>query len=95
MEKCTFCVQRINAVKIKAQNERWDSLPDGLITPACAQACPTEAIAFGDLNDPDSRVRRLHEHNRAYFMLAELNVKPRTAYLAKLRNPLTGNRGQA
>ena len=90
MEKCSFCVQRINAVKIKAQNERWDSIPDGLIMPACAQACPTHAIVFGDLNDPNSRVRKLHAHDRAYELLAELNVKARTRYLAKLRNPTEG-----
>jgi molybdopterin-containing oxidoreductase family iron-sulfur binding subunit len=89
MEKCTFCVQRIQGAKIQAKNEQRE-LTDGEITPACAQTCPAQAITFGDLNDPDSRVRQLHESNRAYAMLAELNVKPRLAYLAKIRNPAPG-----
>jgi Fe-S-cluster-containing dehydrogenase component len=85
MEKCTFCIQRIKAVTIPAKNDRRP-LADGEIIPACAQTCPTRAIVFGDLADPDSRVRKLHEHNRAYAILGELNIKPRTKYLARLHN---------
>jgi molybdopterin-containing oxidoreductase family iron-sulfur binding subunit len=86
MEKCTYCLQRIQAARIKAKSERRP-LQDGDIVPACAQTCPTGAIVFGDLNDPDSRVARLHAEPRAYVLLAELNIKPRTAYLARIRNP--------
>jgi MoCo/4Fe-4S cofactor protein with predicted Tat translocation signal len=89
MEKCTFCLQRINTAKIQAKNDRRP-LRDGEIVPACAQVCPAQAITFGDLNDETSRVRKLHDHERSYAMLEELGVKPQLHYLAKLRNPARG-----
>ncbi|RMF72989.1 MAG: 4Fe-4S dicluster domain-containing protein, partial [Planctomycetota bacterium] len=87
MEKCSFCVQRIAAVKIPARNERRE-IADGEIVTACQQACPADAISFGDLNHGSSRVARQHEHDRAYVMLEDLNIRPRTKYLAGLRNPV-------
>ena len=86
MEKCTYCVQRIQDVKIDSKNERR-SISDGEIQSACQVACPAQAIMFGDLNDPDSAVAKTHTDQRSYGMLAELNTKPRTKYLARIRNP--------
>ncbi|MDG2384840.1 MAG: TAT-variant-translocated molybdopterin oxidoreductase [Pirellulaceae bacterium] len=86
MEKCTYCVQRIQKVKIDAKNDQRP-IRDGEIVTACQQACPSHAIEFGDLNDSQSRVAKAHHDPRAYGMLEELNVKPRTKYLAKVRNP--------
>lgn len=87
MEKCTFCVQRIQATKITAKNE-GRKVRDGEITPACAQTCPSEAIVFGDLNDPESKVAKAHHDARSYTLLKELNVKPRNRFQAKLLNPM-------
>jgi len=89
MEKCTFCVQRIETARIAARNQRRP-LADDEIEPACAQTCPARAITFGNLNDPQSAVSRMQADHRAYAMLAELNVKPRLLYLARLRNPVEG-----
>ena len=86
MEKCTYCVQRIEGARVAARVE-GRGIMDGDITPACAATCPTEAITFGDLNDPQSRVSKLREDSRSYDLLAYLNVKPRTFYMARIRNP--------
>ena len=89
MEKCTFCIQRIEAVRINARNDNRP-IVDGEIVPACAQTCPARAITFGNLNDPESEVSRLREQKRAYATLAELNIRPRTHYLARLSNRAGG-----
>jgi len=91
MEKCTYCVQRIEEAKIAAiaragasSNKR---ISRDSFTTACAQACPTEAIVFGDIKDPESRVSKMKEQDRNYRILDYLNVVPRTSYLARIRNP--------
>ncbi len=88
MEKCSFCTQRIEEAKVAAKRAGQDrkKLPDGAVTPACAQACPTQAITFGNINDLESRVAKLKQSERNYELLQELNVRPRTTYLARVRN---------
>jgi molybdopterin-containing oxidoreductase family iron-sulfur binding subunit len=85
MEKCTYCVQRINAVRITAEKENR-VIRDGEIRTACQQACPVEAIIFGNVADPSSRVSRRKGEPTDYSLLGELNTRPRTTYLAKVRN---------
>ena len=80
MEKCTFCIQRIRRARDQAQDE-GRAIRDGDVQPACAQACPADAMVFGDLQDPASRVSRLAKSNRAFHLLGELGTKPRVIYL--------------
>jgi Fe-S-cluster-containing dehydrogenase component len=86
MEKCTYCVQRIESVRIDSQKE-MRPIRDGEIVTACQAACPADAIVFGNINDPTSRVSRLKALSRNYGLLADLNTHPRTTYLAKVTNP--------
>jgi len=86
MEKCTYCVQRINHARVAAKLEDR-RIRDGDVVTACEAACPTQAIVFGDINDPNSRVSRLKANSLNYPLLAELNTRPRTTYMAIVRNP--------
>ena len=97
MEKCTYCVQRINAAKIvaeerigklDAQGKPYDGKvrEDDKLQTACQQACPTDAIIFGDMNDPNSRLMRMKRQPRNFGLLDELNTRPRTTFIAAVRN---------
>ena len=87
MEKCTYCVQRINERRIDAERADEKIKDDGSLQTACQQSCPAGAIIFGNINDPESRVAKLKMQDRNYGLLADLNTRPRTTYLAEVRNP--------
>ena len=89
MEKCSYCVQRIQEGKIAAKRDGRDRIRDGEIKTACQQACASGAIVFGDLNDPSSRVAKLTKLDRQYKLLPEIGTQPRTSFLAIIRNPNT------
>ncbi len=90
MEKCTYCTQRVNRAKIERDIETDGETmkpEDGAVETACQQACPADAIYFGDLTDPDSKIVQTKKNNRNYLLLEELNTRPRTSYLSKISNP--------
>jgi molybdopterin-containing oxidoreductase family iron-sulfur binding subunit len=86
MEKCSYCVQRISAARITAKRENRE-IADGEVITACQQVCPTQAIVFGDTAKADSVVSQFKAQPQNYVLLEILNTKPRTSYLARLRNP--------
>lgn len=87
MEKCTYCLQRVNEARIEMKLQNLTKIPDGFVQAACQQACPSEAISFGDINDTASGVSRARSSGRAYMLLGYLNTRPRTLYMAGVRNP--------
>ena len=86
MEKCTYCVQRINEARINAKKENRD-MKDGEVVTACQQACPTRAITFGNIADPKAAVSEKKGEKRNYSLLQEVNTRPRTTYLGRVHNP--------
>jgi molybdopterin-containing oxidoreductase family iron-sulfur binding subunit len=90
MEKCSMCVQNIQAGKVKAKREKR-VLTDGEVKTACQKACPANAIVFGDVNDPNSEVRKLFKNERSYRVLEELNTQTAVKYLTKVRDIQNNN----
>jgi molybdopterin-containing oxidoreductase family iron-sulfur binding subunit len=96
MEKCTYCVQRINEARKTAKKQNR-AVKDGEIVTACQAACPTQAIMFGNMNDPEAKVTKLKAEPHDYSLLPELNTRPRTTYLVRITNPspALGSPGEA
>ena len=93
VEKCSFCVQRIQEKKMEAKLENRP-LKDGEIQPACVQSCPSGALVFGNMNDPESRVSLLKKEERNYYLLEQLHTLPSVGYLTKVRNSDPGSIGK-
>ncbi|MBC7884262.1 MAG: 4Fe-4S dicluster domain-containing protein, partial [Saprospiraceae bacterium] len=93
MEKCSFCIQRVQAGKLTAKRESR-KLVDGDVKTACMVACPSNAIVFGDMNDPNSEISKLYKNERSYHMLEEIGIKPAISYLTKIRNVENNNKSK-